>query len=184
MTRVPPLVAILAVLIAVRWAVDVYFLNICADVGSYLNAAYDWRQGHWFYTLEGPSCPCTPLRQVLEPSALWVAEQIMPWFGWTREVAFGWTVRGYCTGFDVLTAIGLWKLGLSNRALLLGWACNPLSILLTSVHANMLMHSLALTVLAIAFREYWVVSALLLGLGIAWGQYPILIAPLLAWRRT
>ena len=53
---------------------------------------------------------------------------------------------------------------------------------LTGIHGNMIGHSLAFTVLALVWREHWVVSALSLGVGIGLGMWPVLLAPILAWR--
>jgi len=170
-------------LIVVRAGIVWAWPHFCADVGSYFQAALWWEKGHWLYAAGPNGCPCTPLQQPLPSFALWVSNQLwLTWFQSDRAVIYGAVVRSACIVYDLLTFAGLVKLGVPSRMLLWGWVLNPVSLLLTGIHGNMIGHSLALTVLALAWREYWAMSALSLGVAIGLGMWPVLLAPVLAWR--
>ena len=173
---------VLAVTLAARLVPAVYLGNEVSDLSIYRYMALIVLRGQDIYEIPNVF-PYTPMSLFLPAFALQLS-------GWLHQ-PFHLVMKIYPLLGDLGSASIVYLLGrrcwASGRALLLGlaFALNPVSILITALHGNIMPLSVFFAFWAYYLLDHpkrgrtYILSALALGMGIGLRSWPVLLVPLL-----
>jgi hypothetical protein len=182
----------LAIVLGVSWLVRAVFMVAIGDAQSA-------DVGHWLGALEAQDAGTNPyLTGVLNWPPLWLVVIVaVDYASNFAGLAFWSGLRLYLVGVESLLVVALYatlvSVGASRaavrRALLIGIALNPVTILLVVQHGNSDVQVgllVTLTVAALGAHErsrdvvLWLSGCLLLGVGVLAKTAPLVLAPILA----